>query len=314
MDGRVKENTGEALGLAIAPILFNEIPLELFRIYPTPCDDDHVVDKAIYRQLIKQYIAEKNDWPPKLQKDFKSEDKQLDYKVSRTTGLSRSKILPLNKIISRNKIGSWMLYGKQTWARFWTLRVMFGPIACANQEWFEDFAREYPMALNDAPGGIVPKNFQELFRLEQWTPEEPQMERWTFHPTEKTLYGKRWAVNTLNVDEKRPKLAPSSTASSNIDAVTRTSPTASPEIEIARPARDETRNTALHDSYGNRSGSLTRTPQPNQQFNDNISRLEMIVRQCSALQKAQAEALNLLCSQIQLLKEERRANEKCLEE
>ncbi|KAF3063331.1 hypothetical protein CFAM422_009939 [Trichoderma lentiforme] len=303
MDGRVKQEPDQALGTATAPIPVDDIPLELFRIYPTPCDDDNVVNKAIYHQLIKQYIAEKNDWPPELQDDFRSEDKRLDYRISRTTGIA-----------SMHKISRRMLSEERTWARFWTLRVMFGPTACANQGWFEEFARDYPIALNDAPAGIIPENFEDLFGLQQWTPEEPQMERWIFHPTTKTRYGKRKAVKALNVDGKRPKSVPFSAFSFNIDAMTKISTTAVSEVRIARPAREEGRNTTLQDSHGNRSGSLTRTRQPNQQFNDNISRLEMIVRQCSALQKAQAEALNLLCSQIQLLKEERRANEKCLEE
>ncbi|PNP58633.1 hypothetical protein THARTR1_01649 [Trichoderma harzianum] len=303
MDGRVKEEPDQALGTATAPIPVDDIPLELFRIYPMPCDDDNVVNKAIYHQLIKQYIAEKNDWPPELQDDFKSEDKRLEYRISRTTGIA-----------SFHRLSRWMLSGETTWARFWTLRVMFGPRACANQGWFEEFARDYPMALNDAPAGIIPDNFENLFDLQQWTPEEPQIERWAFHPTKRTRHGRRKPVKILNVNRKRPKCVNSSASSSNIDAITRISTTAVSEVKIARPARDERRNTALQDSHGNRSGSPARNSQPNQQFNDNISRLEEIVRQCSALQKAQAEALVLLCSQIQLLKEERNANDERLED
>ncbi|KAL6793871.1 hypothetical protein J3E68DRAFT_359917 [Trichoderma sp. SZMC 28012] len=298
MDGRVKQEPDQALGTATAPIPVDDIPLELFQIYPMPCDDDNVVNKAIYHQLIKQYIAEKKEWPPELQDDFKSEDKRLDYRISRTTG-----------IISLHKISRWMLSGERTWARFWTLRVMFGPTACANQGWFEEFARDYPMALNDAPASIIPENFEDLFGLQQWTPEEPQMERWIFHPTNKTRYGKRKAVKTLNVDGKRPKCVPFSTSSSNINAITRLSTTTVSEVKTARAALSERRNSTLQDAHGNRSGSRARNLQPNQQFNDNISRLEEIVRRCGALQKAQAEALDLLCSQIQLLKEEHNAND-----
>lgn len=36
---------------------------------------------------------------------------------------------------------------------------MFGPQACANQTWYSDFVKKYPMAGNKALGGVVPKNY-----------------------------------------------------------------------------------------------------------------------------------------------------------
>ncbi|KAL7943167.1 hypothetical protein V8C42DRAFT_329881 [Trichoderma barbatum] len=208
MDGLVKRDADQVLSSVTAPFPVEDIPLELLRIYTQPRDDDNVVNKTIYRQLIKQYIAENNDWLPELQDEFKSEIKLLEYRITKSTGFC-----------SLYKIGRWM-YRETTWARFWTLRVMFGPTACANQGWFEEFSRDYPMVMDDAPAGIVPVNFEKLFSLQEWTPEEPQMERWTFHSTNTTRYGKRKAVKVKIVGRKKPKFTTSSSIASSNNGTT----------------------------------------------------------------------------------------------
>lgn len=87
MDDIVKEeDPDQVLATTSAPIFVDDIPLEALRIYPMPRDDDNVVNKAIYHQLVKQYIAERNYWPTDLQDEFKSEAKRLEYRITRNTG------------------------------------------------------------------------------------------------------------------------------------------------------------------------------------------------------------------------------------
>lgn len=188
---------------------------------------------------------------------------------------------------------------------------MFGPTACANQGWFEEFSKQYPMALDAAPAGIVPENFKELFLLQEWTPAEPQMEQFDFDSTKATRYGKRKAIKAMTEDEKKPKFTTSSIAVSST-ATTATTTAAALEVKITMTAQDEERSTALQ-GYHDKGNRPTVSIQQNQQARSNIGRLDEAIRKCAAIHQAQAEALKVLCNQMQLVKEEHRAKEKRLE-
>ncbi|KAL7939559.1 hypothetical protein V8C35DRAFT_326516 [Trichoderma chlorosporum] len=314
MEDPVNQSLDKAFDTATNPVLIGEIPPELLLAYPKPREDDNAVNRAIYNHLIKQYLAERDDWPPELREEFKSEDKPLEYRITRSTGVA-----------NKHCLRKWMLR-KMTWPRFWTLRVMFGPIACANQGWFEEFSRQYPTAMNDAPAGIVPSNFPELFNLQQWTPEEPQIERWSFHSTFTTSKGKRKAVSVMSEDTKKPKLTASvdkrksnfTTSSfilaANTDTTITISTTGPIEVKMTMVSQDDGTNIAPRGSDGNESRPLTRSQGDNPELSDNITLMEEAIKQCSALHQVQTESLEFTRSQMQLVKEEHRAKERRLEE
>lgn len=130
-----------------------------------PGESDNVITHAVYRQLMKRYIQESQTWDPPMRSDLLVESKTLDYRILNSTGVIGSHILH-----------KWMKK-EVTWPRFWTLRVMFGPAACARQAWFPEVLERFPdFALKPAYTGIVPLNFQEVLELDEWVPPVPTTE------------------------------------------------------------------------------------------------------------------------------------------
>jgi hypothetical protein len=133
--------------------------------YWKPDESDNVLTRAIYRQLIQCYVQENPTWDPQMRSDMLGESKTLDYSIMIGTGTISGHIL--HKWIKR----------KVTWPRFWTLRVMFGPAACARQSWFPETLKRFPdFALKSAYTGVVPPNFQDVLELDEWVPPLPTLE------------------------------------------------------------------------------------------------------------------------------------------
>ncbi|KAM0245763.1 hypothetical protein ACHAQJ_010468 [Trichoderma viride] len=71
-----------------------------------------------------------------------------------------------------------------TWARFFVLRVLFGPKRCAMQRWFPDILAAHPQANQRAPAGCVPANAAWLIENPNnpWYPESPEWEEPEYNP------------------------------------------------------------------------------------------------------------------------------------
>ncbi|KAK1246889.1 hypothetical protein MKX08_000691 [Trichoderma sp. CBMAI-0020] len=138
-------------------------PIEL--PYWKPDDRDNVITHAIYRQLIKRYVEEHETWDSQMRSDMLVESKTLDYRIFNSRGAMHSHIL--HKRMKQ----------KVTWPRFWTLRVMFGPAACARQTWFPEVLKRFPdFASKSAYTGVVPPNIEEVLGLDEWVPPAPSLE------------------------------------------------------------------------------------------------------------------------------------------
>lgn len=156
-----------------------------------PDESDNVITHAIYRRLIQRYIQENQTWDSQMRSDMLAESKVLDYRILNSTGVIGSHILH-----------KWMKL-KVTWSRFWTLRVMFGPAACARQIWFPEVLKRFPdFALKSAYTGVVPLNFQEVFGLDEWVPPVPTPEECGYG---RTRGSKRKAASTGIRCSKRQK-------------------------------------------------------------------------------------------------------------
>ncbi|KAL7922657.1 hypothetical protein ACQKWADRAFT_326631 [Trichoderma austrokoningii] len=131
-----------------------------------PDESDNVLTRAIHRQLIARYTRESPTWSPQMRSDMLAESKTLDYSVLNSTGVIGGHILHKR------------LKAKVTWPRFWTLRVLFGPAACARQTWFPEVLERFPdFALKSGYTGMVPLNFQEVLELDEWVPPAPTLEK-----------------------------------------------------------------------------------------------------------------------------------------
>lgn len=121
-----------------------------------PDDRDNVVTHAVYRRLIERYIQENETWDSQMRSDMLAESKYLNYRVSISKG-----VLSCHILHTRMK-------QKVTWPRFWTLRVMFGPAACARQAWFPEVLKRFPdFASKPASTGVVPPNLEEVLELDE---------------------------------------------------------------------------------------------------------------------------------------------------
>lgn len=123
--------------------------------------------KAIYKELVSQYLAERDTWPAEDQHSFKLEAQWLDYSITAATGK-----------FSGHNIQKGMAK-VPTWTSFFFLRVMFGPQACANQTWFPNFVKGHPMAGNQARGGIISKGYLSIINDKtsgEYTPAPRDME------------------------------------------------------------------------------------------------------------------------------------------
>lgn len=130
-----------------------------------PSGNENVLTHAIYRRLIERYIQENQTWDSQMRSDMLVESKDLDYSISRGTGVMSS--YGVHK----------KLKTKVTWPRFWTIRVMFGPAVCARQTWFPEVLKRFPdFASKSAYTGVVPPNFEEVIELDDWVPPVPTPE------------------------------------------------------------------------------------------------------------------------------------------
>ncbi|KAL7894761.1 hypothetical protein HDV64DRAFT_287960 [Trichoderma sp. TUCIM 5745] len=130
-----------------------------------PDDRDNVVTHAVYNRLIERYIQENETWDSQMRNDMLVESKDLNYRISISKGVLSSHILHTR------------IKQKVTWPRFWTLRVMFGPAACARQAWFPEVLKRFPdFASKPADTGVVPLNLEEVLELDEWVPPVPTTE------------------------------------------------------------------------------------------------------------------------------------------
>lgn len=134
-------------------------------VFTAPTADDSQITQAVHRQLVKQYLREKITWSPDACAEVHQKVYQFDYSICDTTGK-----------FARHSIQKKMAK-TPTWTGFFFLRVMFGPRACANQAWFPTILEKYAEAMNDAPQGIIPKNYREILKDPgwDWQLEEPGM-------------------------------------------------------------------------------------------------------------------------------------------
>ncbi|UKZ75465.1 hypothetical protein TrVFT333_003150 [Trichoderma virens FT-333] len=125
--------------------------------------------------------------------------------------------------------------------------------------------------------------------------------------------GKRKAVKVMTVDRKKPKLrASSSMTASNTDTRTNIPTATAIAVDLTIPVRDKRANASSQGSVVHGRVPQTGHQQYNQEFSGSIKIMEEAIERCSALHQAQAEALELLRNQLQLVKTQYNAKEKQL--
>ncbi|KAL6906814.1 hypothetical protein GGI43DRAFT_431093 [Trichoderma evansii] len=223
-------STGETVieGTASNPI---ELP------FWKPDKDDNVITHAVYRQLIKRYIQENQTWDSQMRSDLLAESQSLDYGVFNST-----------RRLTDHILHRWMKM-KITWPRFWTIRVMFGPAACARQAWFPEVLERFPdFALKSAYTGVVPLNLQEVLELDEWEPPDPTPEECGY---DERKVNKRRAASIGIRSSKRQK------GSANSVSTTATATTAT--TMIAATASPTTTSTLQRDLENNNTEAVIET-------------------------------------------------------
>ncbi|KAM0521273.1 hypothetical protein ACHAPE_002749 [Trichoderma viride] len=154
-------------GTTTNPRPLAEVNEDIGKVFYQVPSNANKLTKAIYKELVSQYLAERNTWPAEDQCLFKVQARLVDYSITPATGK-----------FSGHNIQKYMAKSS-TWTYFFFLRVMFNPKACANQTWFPDFVKKHPMAGNQARGGVVPKDFLPIINDNtpgEYTPAPQDME------------------------------------------------------------------------------------------------------------------------------------------
>lgn len=196
--------------------------------FKKPDDRDNVVTHAVYRQLVERYIQDNETWDSQMRSDMLVESEDLNYRISISKG-----------VISSHKLHT-RIKQKVTWPRFWMLRVMFGPAACARQTWFPEVLKRFPdFASKPAYTGVVPPNLEEVLELDEWVPPVPTPEECKY---DRLRVPKRTATSIGNHRSRRQKEGISSVL--NTPAMTVAAATPSPTNTFALQRCLETDSTS----------------------------------------------------------------------
>jgi hypothetical protein len=176
------ENEMPVAIMSTKEIILKETVSHLIELpFKKPDDRDNVVTHAVYRQLVERYIQENETWDSQMRSDMLVESRDLNYRISISKG-----------VISSHKLHT-RIKQKVTWPRFWMLRVMFGPAACARQAWFPEVLKRFPdFASKPAYTGVVPPNLEEVLELDEWVPPVPTPEECKY---DKLRVAKRRAIS-----------------------------------------------------------------------------------------------------------------------
>ncbi|ATY63175.1 hypothetical protein A9K55_008439 [Cordyceps militaris] len=120
-------------------------------VFPRLPDDANPIDRATFERLALVWAEEAGRWTEDMQRS-------LLHNLPRAR-VTKSTATFSNHYISRTVRVSGVV---PTWGQFLALRVMFGPAVCFREQWAVEFARRYPLALEDAYDGVVPDTAHEV--------------------------------------------------------------------------------------------------------------------------------------------------------
>jgi hypothetical protein len=112
----------------------------------------NIIDWHIYNRLKNLWRSKSEQWSQGERRDF------IEW-------VPKAHITERENTISNHKLAVYMRRNRPNWGHFVILRAMFGASQCARQSWWTSFKHKYERATEDAPPGIVPKNFREVLRM-----------------------------------------------------------------------------------------------------------------------------------------------------
>lgn len=108
----------------------------------------NIIDSHIYTRLRNLWKSESEWWSLEERRDF-------------IRWVPKARITEQQNSIANHRLAKHMRSNNRwTWGHFVILRAMFGASQCARQEWWEVFKLKYERAAEEAPPGVVPRDFK----------------------------------------------------------------------------------------------------------------------------------------------------------